>query len=74
MGIAKITRNNQVTITSDMTQLSGLKEGDLVTEEFVNGVIIIKKAETKKLSSLFGAYRGQLAEVRKEMEAARNDW
>jgi len=75
MGLAKITRNNQITLTSDVVKLANIKEGDMIIEEITKeGDILLRRKDENKLERLFGVLKGQLKDVRKDIEETRNAW
>jgi len=75
MGLAKITRNNQITLTGDIIKLADLKEGDIIIEEITKeGAILLRKKEENKLENLFGILKGKLKDIRKDIEDTRKAW
>jgi len=57
MGIAKITRNYQITLPKDVREVKGLKEGDSVMFTIENNKVQLMKAEKDCVKAAAGVWK-----------------
>ncbi len=74
MGIARVTRNFQVTIPKDVREIQGIKEGDRVIFSIEGSRIEISKFKNNVIEDAFGAWVGKVEPGSNYSKKLRSEW
>ncbi len=72
MKIVKVTRKYQITIPKEIREILGIKEGDLLSIEEKDGVIIIRKLDILEPGEPVG--EEEYKKIIEELEEERGKW
>jgi antitoxin PrlF len=73
MSITKVTRNNQITVPSDIRELAQIKEGDKLIMSLENDEIKIKKIDEDIFEKTFGSWK-KLKSTKEFITNVRSGW
>ena len=74
MGIAKVTRNFQVTIPKDVREVQGIKEGDKVIFSVDGSKVEVSKFKNNFVEEAFGAWKSKVEPGTNYVKKIRSEW
>ncbi len=74
MGIARVTRNFQVTIPKDVREVQGIKEGDKVLFSVDGSKVEISKFKNNFVEEAFGAWKSKVEPGTNYVKKIRSEW
>lgn len=74
MGIARVTRNFQLTIPKDIREVQGIKIGDRVIFTVEGNKVEISKFKNDVLEDAFGAWQGKVEPGANYVKKIRSEW
>ncbi len=74
MGIARVTRNCQVTIPKDVREVQGIKEGDKVIFSVDGSKVEISKFKNNFVEEAFGAWKSKVEPSTNYVKKIRSEW
>ncbi len=74
MGIARVTRNFQVTIPKDVREVQGIKEGDKVIFSVDGSKVEISKFKNNFVEEAFGVWKSKVEPGTNYVKKIRSEW
>ncbi|HLD57107.1 MAG TPA: AbrB/MazE/SpoVT family DNA-binding domain-containing protein [archaeon] len=74
MGIARVTRNFQVTIPKDVREVQGIKEGDKVIFSVDGSKVEVSKFKNNFVEEAFGAWKAKVEPGANYVKKIRSEW